>query len=32
MNDSKLRNLEKGLRQEEASPLMDKLVFDKVSE
>ncbi|KAK6136792.1 hypothetical protein DH2020_029462 [Rehmannia glutinosa] len=26
----KLRNLEKGLRQEEASPLMDKLVFDKV--
>nr|AJQ20636.1 Long-Chain Acyl-CoA Synthetase [Salvia miltiorrhiza] len=26
----KLRNLEKGLRQEEASPLLDKLVFDKI--
>ncbi|KAL6522625.1 eukaryotic long-chain fatty acid CoA synthetase (LC-FACS) [Orobanche minor] len=26
----KLRNLEKGFRQEEASPLMDKLVFDKI--
>ncbi|KAL3614155.1 eukaryotic long-chain fatty acid CoA synthetase (LC-FACS) [Castilleja foliolosa] len=26
----KLRNLEKGLRQDEASPLMDKLVFDKI--
>lgn len=28
----KLRNLEKGLRQEEASPLMDKLVFDKIKQ
>ncbi|XP_047941409.1 probable CoA ligase CCL6 [Salvia hispanica] len=26
----KLRNLEKGLKQEEASPLLDKLVFDKI--
>ncbi|XP_051134249.1 probable CoA ligase CCL6 [Andrographis paniculata] len=26
----KLRNLEKGSRQDEASPLMDKLVFDKI--
>ncbi|KAL0334784.1 UNVERIFIED_CONTAM: Long chain acyl-CoA synthetase 2 [Sesamum radiatum] len=26
----KLRNLEKGLRQEEASPFFDKLVFDKI--
>ncbi|KAL0365461.1 UNVERIFIED_CONTAM: Long chain acyl-CoA synthetase 2 [Sesamum angustifolium] len=26
----KLRNLEKGLRQEEASPFLDKLVFDKI--
>ncbi|KAI3446056.1 hypothetical protein Pfo_002721 [Paulownia fortunei] len=28
----KLRNLEKGLRQEEASPLLDKLVFDKIKQ
>ncbi|GER42231.1 long-chain-fatty-acid CoA ligase [Striga asiatica] len=28
----KLRNLEKGLKQEEASPLMDKLVFDKIKQ
>lgn len=28
----KLRNLEKGFRQEEASPLMDKLVFDKIKQ
>ncbi|GFQ03833.1 long chain acyl-coa synthetase 2 [Phtheirospermum japonicum] len=26
----KLRNLEKGFKQDEASPLMDKLVFDKI--
>ncbi|XP_073286784.1 probable CoA ligase CCL6 [Primulina huaijiensis] len=26
----KLRNMEKGLKQEEASPLFDKLVFDKI--
>lgn len=31
MIHSKLRNLEKGLKQEEASPLLDKLVFDKVA-
>lgn len=31
MIDSKLRNLEKGLRQDEASPLLDKMVFDKVN-
>lgn len=30
MIHSKLRNLEKGLKQEEASPLLDRLVFDKV--
>lgn len=29
--DSKLANLEKGLPQENAAPLLDKLVFDKVS-
>ncbi|XP_012836994.1 PREDICTED: long chain acyl-CoA synthetase 2 isoform X1 [Erythranthe guttata] len=28
----KLRNLEKGLKQDEASPLMDKLVFDKIKQ
>ncbi|KAK4491378.1 hypothetical protein RD792_002119 [Penstemon davidsonii] len=28
----KLRNLEKGFKQEEASPLMDKLVFDKIKQ
>ncbi|KAL2460191.1 Long chain acyl-CoA synthetase 2 [Abeliophyllum distichum] len=28
----KLRNLEKGLKQEEASPLLDKLVFDKIKQ
>ncbi|KAL2254705.1 UNVERIFIED_CONTAM: Long chain acyl-CoA synthetase 2 [Sesamum indicum] len=28
----KLRNLEKGLRQEEASPFFDKLVFDKIKQ
>jgi hypothetical protein len=27
---SKLANLEKGLPQEKAAPLLDKLVFDKV--
>jgi hypothetical protein len=29
--DSKLGNLEKGLPQEKAAPLMDRLIFDKVS-
>ncbi|CAH9126155.1 unnamed protein product [Cuscuta epithymum] len=28
----KLKNLEKGLRQEEAAPLFDKLVFDKIKQ
>ncbi|KAL8555944.1 hypothetical protein ACS0TY_003675 [Phlomoides rotata] len=28
----KLRNLEKGLKQDEASPLLDKLVFDKIKQ
>ncbi|PIN12364.1 Long-chain acyl-CoA synthetases (AMP-forming) [Handroanthus impetiginosus] len=28
----KLRNLENGLRQDEASPLLDKLVFDKIKQ
>lgn len=28
----KLRNLDKGMKQEEASPLMDKLVFDKIKQ
>ena len=29
--NSKLGNLEKGYKQEEAAPLMDKIVFDKVA-
>lgn len=28
----KLRNLEKGLKQDEAAPLLDKLVFDKIKQ
>ncbi|XP_059653941.1 probable CoA ligase CCL6 isoform X2 [Cornus florida] len=28
----KLRNLEKGLRQDQAAPLLDKLVFDKIKQ
>ncbi|KAK2996545.1 hypothetical protein RJ639_025717, partial [Escallonia herrerae] len=28
----KLRNLEKGLRQDEAAPLLDRLVFDKIKQ
>ncbi|KAI3448068.1 hypothetical protein Pfo_004733 [Paulownia fortunei] len=28
----KMRNLEKGLKQDEASPLLDKLVFDKIKQ
>lgn len=30
LTNSKLGNLEKGYKQEEAAPLMDKIVFDKV--
>jgi len=29
--DSKLGNLEKGLAQDKAAPLLDRLIFDKVS-
>ncbi|XP_052179737.1 probable CoA ligase CCL6 [Diospyros lotus] len=28
----KLRNLEKGLRQDQAAPLLDKLIFDKIKQ
>ncbi|CAA3008808.1 Hypothetical predicted protein [Olea europaea subsp. europaea] len=31
MHTTKLRNLEKRLKQEKASPLLDKLVFDKIA-
>lgn len=30
--DYKLKNLQKGLRQDEAAPLLDKLVFDKIKQ
>lgn len=30
-HDSKLGNLEKGLSHDKAAPLLDRLIFDKVS-